>query len=56
MSSLSREGVPDWVPQGREERFRNAATVARQSIGEGHDDAVWQLTRTIFNDPVTYPD
>jgi hypothetical protein len=50
-----RTGVPDWVPAGREERWRNSEKVAAQ-LFPGNQAAVWQAARTIFNDPVNYPD
>lgn len=50
-----RTDVPQWVPQGQEERWHNSVKVAGD-LFPGHRDAVWQTARTIFNDRETYPD
>jgi hypothetical protein len=51
----SREGVPDWVPQGKEERWRNSEKIAGDMF-PGDAAAIWQTTRAIFNDETSYPD
>lgn len=51
----SREGIPDWVPQGKEDRWRNSVKVAEQ-LFSGNQEMVWQTSRTIFHDTDSYPD
>lgn len=51
----SRDGVPDWVPQGKEDRWRNSERVARDMF-PGDTAAIWQTARAIFEDPTNYPD
>jgi hypothetical protein len=42
----SREGVPNWVAQGDEQRWRDSGTVAEQLLGDdATPDQVWSLTR-----------
>lgn len=50
----SRDDVPDWVPSGQEERWRNSENVAEQMF-PGNHEMVWSTSRMIFNDPETYP-
>jgi hypothetical protein len=50
-----RDGVPGWVPAGREERWRNSEKVA-SDLFPGNREAVWQAARAIFADEASYPD
>lgn len=54
-AEAARPGIPEWVPHGQEERWRNSEKVARDMMG-GDDAAVWSTARVIFHDRTSYPD
>lgn len=50
-----RPGIPEWVPRGQEDRWRNAEKVASEMF-PGDAEQIWSATRAIFNDRERYPD